>query len=600
MQPNKPIRELYYMRIVFWILLLCFNSLYASNMPESPLFKSLQTIESMPDKTFRKKVDFIASDRVKEISEYFKQEMPELSNGNSHLQLQYYRTSQTGHHYHFVQMYGQKEVYGGYIKVNLNTAGNLDIAYLHLVEIPSVDVSIVDSEKESDYYILVQKQLHPVFKDKNLLKDRNGLVIKVISDKYYFALEDTMVTGKVFNHDPLTRAGVLYGEGGTYQHFNDSDYNLLNDERISVGFPATLSNGRFRLESEFAIIKDLYFPFLGIPDSLLTPDFSFTRGQTDFKAVMAYYHVLNTRKYFHDLGFTNRLLYKQGIDPHSGTGDDSHFNLEDTTLNFGIGGIPDAEDADVITHEYTHAMSFDISPTPDMFGERRSMEEGMCDVTAAMLSYKTTIFNWRYIYNFDGANPKVTGVSGFWGGRNGQSSKTYLNKNGNPYQDCEIWTSCLLDIAEHNTVGHDTLMVLMLHSIFKMTKSTTMPQAAQILLDTDSILFDGRHRLTMGYFFNLREFGVFPQSVQTLNQMPTWLHILNTMGFAMGESAIELHNESGKPYHLMIHDLNGKEIENTLVESNRYLLSPEFFTGGLYVITIAKNGEMYKQKIIRN
>lgn len=512
------------------------------------------------------------------------------------LGLTYVKESVYGKHYLYHQLYKGMPIYGAYLKVSVNHQHEIIQVADNLVGLKTATIQPLKANATPLYLVLVNDQLVPVYRHNQELQDAQGARIKEIDNRYYFGTDDTLVNGKVFNMDPLTSAGVIYGQGGTYKHFNDSDYALLNNQRVSVAFPATLMNDTFRLENQFVKIEDWAAPTAPVAFSI-TPFFDYTRKQSGFKEVMAYYHALQTRQYFMQLGFTNRMQYQQRIDALSGGGDQSYFSLDDTTLNFGVGGVPDAEDGDVICHEYTHALSFDIAPTPDMFPERRAIEEGICDLTSAIFSRKATPFNWRYLYNFDGPNPVAIGSVTYWGGRNGQSAKTYLDKIGNPYKDCEIWTSCLLDIG--SDIGLHTMMTLSLNSIYLMTQSTTMPQAAQLLLDMDSILYGGEHRQTMGKYFNQRKFGTFPESVFTSFPLPKGFSLINTSGFARGESNAIVHLENRDEFRIRVYDMHGKVKVDWISLNSDYALNPEYFSSGMLILSIENQGQVYNQKLIR-
>jgi hypothetical protein len=91
--------------------------------------------------------------------------------------------------------------------------------------------------------------------------------------------------------------------------------------------------------------------------------FRYTRHQDEFEQVMAYFWVTEAQKYIHSLGFgvtrpavNNRpqavRLNQLGADNSFAT---DHPKNE---LRFGKGGVDDAEDAEVILHEYGHAIHF--------------------------------------------------------------------------------------------------------------------------------------------------------------------------------------------------------------------------------------------------
>jgi hypothetical protein len=96
-----------------------------------------------------------------------------------------------------------------------------------------------------------------------------------------------------------------------------------------------------------------------------SPDntFLYNRHQDEFEQVMAYYWITEAQKYIQSLGFgstyrpvnmkTQAVRINQwGLDNSFAT---DHPKDE---LRFGKGGVDDAEDAEVILHEYGHAIHF--------------------------------------------------------------------------------------------------------------------------------------------------------------------------------------------------------------------------------------------------
>ncbi len=101
----------------------------------------------------------------------------------------------------------------------------------------------------------------------------------------------------------------------------------------------------------------------GNPAYSPTNTFRYTRSQDEFEQLMAYYWITEAQKYIHSLGFgvTRRAVNKRpqpvrinqwGLDNSFAT---DHPKNE---LRFGKGGVDDAEDAEVILHEYGHAIHF--------------------------------------------------------------------------------------------------------------------------------------------------------------------------------------------------------------------------------------------------
>jgi hypothetical protein len=70
------------------------------------------------------------------------------------------------------------------------------------------------------------------------------------------------------------------------------------------------------------------------------------------------------------------------IDPHGTSADNSFFSYPNF-IYYGTGGVDDAEDADVITHEYSHFLSRNAAPNTNVGMERQGLDEGLGDYVAA-------------------------------------------------------------------------------------------------------------------------------------------------------------------------------------------------------------------------
>ncbi len=99
----------------------------------------------------------------------------------------------------------------------------------------------------------------------------------------------------------------------------------------------------------------------GNPAYSPTNTFMYTRHQDEFEQVMAYYWITEAQKYVHSLGFGGKL---RPIDNQPQPvridqwGADNSFTTDHPTneIRYGKGGVDDAEDAEVILHEYGHAL----------------------------------------------------------------------------------------------------------------------------------------------------------------------------------------------------------------------------------------------------
>jgi len=100
--------------------------------------------------------------------------------------------------------------------------------------------------------------------------------------------------------------------------------------------------------------------------------FKYLRDQDEFEQVMAYYWITQAQLYLQHLGFTgDKAILENGIDVRINQWgqDNSYFWDRHNVLRFGKGGVDDAEDAEVILHEYGHAIQGDqvpgFGPGPD-------------------------------------------------------------------------------------------------------------------------------------------------------------------------------------------------------------------------------------------
>ena len=116
-----------------------------------------------------------------------------------------------------------------------------------------------------------------------------------------------------------------------------------------------------------------------------------TRAADEFEAVMSYYHIDRTRAYVDSLALTKPLRAQpQVVEANSLPDDNSFFSPGTRKITFGTGGVDDAEDADVIVHEYGHSLQ---DQAAHFFGEKlegASMGEGFGDYMAAVMSFQTT------------------------------------------------------------------------------------------------------------------------------------------------------------------------------------------------------------------
>jgi hypothetical protein len=104
--------------------------------------------------------------------------------------------------------------------------------------------------------------------------------------------------------------------------------------------------------------------------------FTFFRSDRAFKEVMVYFHIDTAQRYIQDLGFDNILNRPVEVHIDGRRDDQSQSSPTTKALTFGVGGVDDAEDAEIILHEYGHAIQDDQVPGWGESPEAGAMGDG--------------------------------------------------------------------------------------------------------------------------------------------------------------------------------------------------------------------------------
>jgi hypothetical protein len=314
------------------------------------------------------------------------------------------------------------------------------------------------------------------------LNERDLLVHFESDDRTFQA--DTTVTGLVFDPDPLTKAGVTYG--GQYVDLNDANAAVLDPLRVNKSFKASWTGTQFILSSGAVVIQD-FDPPTSVPATSSTPSFGFSRTDNRFEDVNAFYHIQTFKNHTSALGFV-AVPYAIPVDPHAINGQDNSFFDWSTTpprLYFGEGGVDDAEDADVVVHEYGHAISQAIVPNTNFGDERSSLDEAFGDYWAVSYSRHLNNFGWQRVFGWDGHNE-------FWSGRSAQNAtqKMYPGLSFfNIYAHTNVFVDALMRSWPH--VGRIEMDALVLESAHQWASGLSYRTAAELVLQADTLRNNG-------------------------------------------------------------------------------------------------------------
>lgn len=539
------------------------------------------------------------------------QAFPEIEASDSELALASERVSQSGQHLRFDQQFQGIPIQGAGILVHVHQA-TIVSCMTSLVEFPPKvlgDFSLTESQirdqvlaelsayevRTSPVWLVSGNGLRPAYRTiifahtnpasyELLIDAESGAEIsREIRDAFARdqVSSDTSGRALVFIPNPCTKAGVAYGD-----LFTDDDdaHAAVFDGLLDTVVLQDIDwqNNTFYLEGPFVKIEDIA-PNTIAPATSANGDFFFTRDMPGFEDVMVYYHIDRFQRYVQSLGYTNLQNRPFRFDPHGhGDSDNSSFIPDgvNSFIKYGEGGVDDAEDADVIIHEYGHALSDAASPNSRSGTERRGLDEGIGDYMAVAYSQQSSLFQWDMLFNWDGHNE-------FWPGRTASTASSYPPA-GNPsiYDYGEIWNSTLMEIRSE--IG-DTLMDrLVLEELFYNYSGMTLPDAAQILIEVDSLLNGEANRETITFYMCQR--GILAEAICLAVGLEPELKstsLLATPNPNAGTFRLswEEGSAAGADTHIKIIDLMGREVYQQLIspgthEANISLLVP----AGIYLV----------------
>ncbi|NDD47210.1 MAG: hypothetical protein EBZ31_02490 [Flavobacteriia bacterium] len=403
--------------------------------------------------------------------------------------LAFERESPGGLHVHFQAMLYGKPLSGAEAVVFLSPDAHVRGAqWAVLNALPQPPVQACDAAVlEEDGWRWVRWEDHqgygPRFWERWAIDAETGVVLQQRDMLLHFT--DSVGRALVFRPDPLAKAGVVYG--GTYIDDNDQNSAVLDPLRDTVAVGLTYSNGLFSLSNSAAVIQEFDPPVLTVPTQT-SSDFFYSRSDAGFEMTNALYHLERIKARLDSLGFGSLMTYAIPVDVNAFSGQDNSAFDRSTNpprLFFGEGGVDDAEDSDVLAHEYGHALSHAAAPFTVNGTERECLEEALCDYFAMSHSFRWEPWRHTYIFNWDGHNP-------FWGGRMGSSTKDYSQLTfSSIYSHTDVFADPLG--ATMAAIGPNAMDRIVLESLYNFTSFMTMPQAANWMLLADTVLNGGQN-----------------------------------------------------------------------------------------------------------
>jgi zinc metalloprotease ZmpB len=215
--------------------------------------------------------------------------------------------------------------------------------------------------------------------------------------------------------------------------------------------------------------------------------FIFTRDQDQFEQVMGYYWVTRAQLYIQSLGFGSTLPAvnkRQQLLRINQFGGDNSFYREGTgklTITLGKGGVDDAEDAEVIVHEYGHSVQDNQVPGFGSSPEAGAIGEGFGDYLAVTVSaHEAPTADEPCVADWDSISYTSTVPHCL---RRVDGDKHYPEDlEDEVHADGEIWSRALWDIR--TALGPKLADTIIIRAQFGFAADTTMRAAAAATIAT--------------------------------------------------------------------------------------------------------------------
>ena len=220
----------------------------------------------------------------------------------------------------------------------------------------------------------------------------------------------------------------------------------------------------------------------GSPAYSPTNTFLYDRSQDEFEQVMAYFWITESQRYIQSLGFGSTLrpvnMEPQRLRINQFGQDNSFATTHKDEIRLGKGGVDDAEDGEVVNHEYGHAIHFSQN---FVFGSTQAgaISEGFGDYWAvttmvvraarpAAAPDPACVADWDAT-SYDPTPPHCL--------RRVDTNLHYPeNLVGQVHADGRIWSRALWDIR--GAIGNVRADTVILEGQFDF-RGTTMPALAQ-------------------------------------------------------------------------------------------------------------------------
>ncbi|HJQ40657.1 MAG TPA: proprotein convertase P-domain-containing protein [Thermoanaerobaculia bacterium] len=337
---------------------------------------------------------------------------------------------------------------------------------------------------------------------------------RVIRD--HFAEDHDAESGELLRRIPFFfRANVF--DPNPVVTLNDPTLQDRNDSASAVPDAAYRTVELQDLNSPYVKLVDIQPPSIAPPTGSLV----FNRQDDGFEDVNAFFHIDATQRYLQSIGYRGRRAiapYAIETDAHAQNGFDSSLFIPDAfhpgrgTLFFGTGGTDDAEDADLVVHEYAHALHEWIAPgsfTGTFTSQARAFGEAFGDYWAFSNHYAQRVQSGRDPFCFadwdarcwlDDASELCAYPPNSDCLRRLDSPKTMRDYDtveaaGVEHRNGAIMSSALRELFL--ALGKPVTDTIVIESFFGAPSLPSFAVMAQRIINADQLLYGGSHQTTI-------------------------------------------------------------------------------------------------------
>ena len=426
---------------------------------------------------------------------------------NIELRLTNIQSSLTGRHARFHQYYKGIEVYGAATSVHTNRSGQIRV--IHSNYFPRVNISTAASLSpegaidiaiaESDAFDLRK----PPRAKLVIFPNHNAGQIGDYANAYRLAYRAIVHSRQPVasweyiidanTGEPLHRRNLLRSADGRGRVFNPNpvvalkDFRLMDQGDSADAIPEEAYTDVILPELKGSGFLDGPYVSTRLTDNRAnepTLEFNYLRDDSRFEEVMVYYHIDAVGRYLKGLGFNFVDDWQIPANVHFGMTRAGFYDDSDGSINFGDAGVDVAEDAEVIIHEYGHAILDRQVPSINR-GEGGAIHEGFSDFLAAsFFSAVSDGFSDSVVFEWAGSSDPEIAT------RPVNGNKRYpQDVVGEPHADGQIWSAALWEIFE--AIGRDASIRLIVESHFFLLPDAEFVDGASAIFVADQELNGG-------------------------------------------------------------------------------------------------------------